>query len=307
MKIDRLLGITMYLLNRDVVTSRELCEKFEVSQRTIVRDIESLNSAGIPVSSTTGNKGGYEILDTFKLNKQITNMNDYIHIITALKGLCSAVDNHKLNDTLEKLMAVGNRAHNPGFILDFSVVKEDARVNGLMKNIEAAISQKKIIEFDYTKADGGVNRRTVEPLAMVYQWYAWYLFAFCTYKNDYRTFKLKRLYRLETTARHFEDKHGDINALMEKCGEVNAQQCGFDYTLKCKKDVKVLVMEYLGGNVLEEAENGDCLMEMHGVTGERFWFSLLSGFGDMVEIVEPEFLRKQLKRHGEKLVFLYGN
>ena len=64
----------MYLLNRNVVTAKELSERFEVSVRTIVRDIDALSIAGIPISSSTGASGGYEILDTFKLNKQITTM-----------------------------------------------------------------------------------------------------------------------------------------------------------------------------------------------------------------------------------------
>ncbi|MCL2500821.1 MAG: WYL domain-containing protein [Defluviitaleaceae bacterium] len=306
MKIDRLLGITMYLLNRDVVTSRELCEKFEVSQRTIIRDIESLNLAGIPVSSTTGNKGGYEILDTFKLNKQITNVNDYMHIITALRGLCTAVDNKKLNDTLERLLAVGNREHSPSLILDFSVVKEDERVNELMREIEGAIEGRREITFDYTKSDGGANHRTVEPLTLIYQWYAWYLFAFCAYKKDYRTFKLKRIYGLTVSARQYEDRHGNITALMERCGQ-NDKRRFFDYTLKCKKEDLVLVTEYLGGRIIKESENGDCLLSIDVEDGSRLWFSLLLGFGDTVEVIEPEHLKVRLREAGERIARLYGH
>lgn len=306
MKIDRLLGITMYLLNRDVVTSRELCEKFEVSQRTVVRDIESLNMAGIPVSSSPGKKGGYEILDTFKLNRQITNVEDYIFIITALKGLSSAVDNQRINETLEKLMAVGNRAHSPGFILDFSVVKEDERVNDLMKTIENAISQRKIITFDYTKADGGVNRRRVEPLALNYKWYAWYLFAYCTYKNDYRSFKLKRMYGLEKTGQQYENRHGDVAALVDVSDQNDNRRC-FDYILKCKKDALVLVMEYLGGYIIEEKENGEYLLSISVMESDRLWYSLLLGFGDEVEVVAPDFLRERIRGQGEKFVKLYKN
>jgi predicted DNA-binding transcriptional regulator YafY len=98
----------MYLLNRNVVTAKELAEQFEVSVRTIVRDIEALTIAGIPISSSTGAAGGYEIIDTFKLNKQITTIDDYLYIITAVKGMCSAYDNKKINATLEKLLTAGH-------------------------------------------------------------------------------------------------------------------------------------------------------------------------------------------------------
>ena len=304
MKIDRLLGITMHLLNRDVVTSRELCDKFEVSQRTIVRDIETLNMAGIPVSSSPGSKGGYEILDTFKLNKQITNVDDYLFIITALKGLCSAVDSNRLNETLEKLLAVGSPVHNPKFILDFSVVKEDKRINDLVKVLEDAILEYKIIMFDYTKADGGTNLRTVEPLALTYKWYAWYLFGYCDYKKDYRLFKLKRMHNLTETGQCYQNRHGDAAALIDM-SERNDNRHHFVYTLRCKGDALVLVMEYLGGEIIEEYDNGDFLLSMMAVDNDRLWFSLLLGFGDLVEVVEPDFLREQLKAAGEKIANLY--
>lgn len=77
-----------------------------------MRDVEALSIAGIPISSSTGASGGYEILDTFKLNKQITNMDDYLSIITALKGMCSAYDNKKFEYTLEKLLATSEYKNN---------------------------------------------------------------------------------------------------------------------------------------------------------------------------------------------------
>jgi predicted DNA-binding transcriptional regulator YafY len=304
MKIERLLGITMYLINRDVVTSKELCEKFEVSQRTIVRDIETLNLAGIPVSSAPGHGGGYEILDTFKLRKPIANRDDYRLIIAALKGLSSAVDDRGLDETLEKLMAADNPAQPPKFIIDFGIVKEDERINGLMKIIENAISSGKTLQFDYTKADGGANLRTVEPLALNYKWYAWYLFAYCTYKKDYRSFKLKRMYRVRETGRCFENRHGDVNALLQK-SEQNDVRRGFPYTLKCRKDALVLALEYLGGDVIEEYENGDALLSLHGMDGDRLWFSFLLGFGDAVEVVEPEHLRRRVSETAERIFNLY--
>ena len=303
MKIDRLLGITMYLLNRDIVTSKELCDKFEVSQRTIVRDIEALNLAGIPVSSATGHKGGYEILDTFKLNKQITNKDDYSFIIAALKGLDSAVDSDSLNKTLEKLLAVSTPINDPKVIFDFGVAKEDKRINDLIKILEDAISNNQIVSFDYTKANGDANLRTVEPLVLTYKWYAWYMFAYCTYKNDYRLFKLKRIHNLNKTKQHYNDRHGDAATLLDN-NELFDNGKQFNYSLRCKASALVLVMEYLGGNIVKEYENGDFLLSMHTMD-ERLWFSLLLGFGDSVEVIEPESLRIRLKNLGEKIVDLY--
>jgi len=190
----------MYLVNRNVVTAKELAERFEVSVRTIVRDIEALSIADIPISSSTGAAGGYEILDTFKLNKQITTVDDYLFIITALKGMCSAYDNQKINATLEKMLTSGQyKDEGQRVFIDFGVVREGDRIPETVREIEDAIRDQAIIEFDYTDSTGRKNRRTVEPVALQYRWYAWYLLAYCTYKNDYRFFKLNRISELIVT------------------------------------------------------------------------------------------------------------
>ena len=112
MKIDRLLGIVIYLLNRDIVSANALSERFEVSVRTIQRDIETLNLAGIPVTSLQGVNGGYGIIDSFKLERQIANTEDYLFIIIALTGMSSAYNSKNLEATLEKLLSL-SKQENP--------------------------------------------------------------------------------------------------------------------------------------------------------------------------------------------------
>lgn len=307
MKIDRLMGITMYLLNRSVVSARELSEKFEVSVRTIVRDVETLNIAGIPISSSTGASGGYEILDTFRLNKQITNMDDYLFIITALKGMCSAYDNKKFEITLEKLLAVGDdKSEKQRVFLDFGVVKEGVNVPEYIQVLEAAIADKYIVEFDYTDSDNRINHRIIEPLALTYKWYAWYLFGYCTYKNDYRIFKLNRINNLCATQRLFTLEHSDISNLLETQWN-NDSRTYWDVKLFCKAEVRIPVMEYLKGKVLEEHENGDFVILLHVPENERMWFSLLLGFGDKLKILEPHELKDRLLQKVHEIQNLYKN
>lgn len=138
MKIDRLLGITIYLLNREKVSARMLAGKFEVSQRTIQRDIEVLNLAGIPIISTFGADGGYEILDSFKMERQVACDSDYSFIFTALKGLSTAYDNPKINAVLEKILSVtGKNTLQSNIFLDFGVLREGEKTNeriGFLEN-----------------------------------------------------------------------------------------------------------------------------------------------------------------------------
>lgn len=305
MKIDRLIGITMYLLNRNVVSAKELAERFEVSVRTIVRDIDSLSSAGIPISSSTGAAGGYEILDTFKLNKQITTVEDYLFIITALKGMCSAYDNKKINTTLEKMLTAGHyKDEEQRVFIDFGVVSEGRNITELVREIEEAICNKNIVEFDYTGSTGRKSHRIVEPLALNYRWYAWYMLAYCTYKNDYRLFKLNRLADLIITDKLIEHEHGNIPDLLEKQWR-NDTRRNISMKLLCKAEARVPIMEYAKGKIIEERENGDFIMLANGIENERIWFSMLLGFGDAVQILEPQEVIDMLKEKSMQIQNLY--
>lgn len=305
MKIDRLIGITMYLLNRNVVSAKELAERFEVSVRTIVRDIDALSIAGIPISSSTGASGGYEILDTFKLNKQITTVEDYLFIITALKGMCSAYDNQKINTTLEKLLTAGHfKNEKQRVFIDFGVVREGRTIPGLVHEIEEAIHNKIIIEFDYLGSTGQKNHRTVEPLALSYRWYAWYLLAYCTYKNDYRFFKLERLTDLTITDKPIKHEQVNIPELLEKqwCNDTRRY---IHMKLLCKGQSRSSIMEYLKGEIVEEHENGDFIVITHAAESNRMWYSLLLGFGDSVKVLEPQEVIDMLKEKTLQIQNLY--
>lgn len=306
MKIDRLIGIIMYLLNRDKVTAKELAERFEVSTRTIVRDIDALGLAGIPVVSDVGVNGGYAILDTYRLNRSIVTADDYLNVISSLKGMCSAYENKKIEATLEKVMAVGNAPKNQSIFMDLSVCREGENTDVYLKTIEQAIADKRVIAFDYTGADNVCSARETEPLALSYKWYAWYLFAYCKYKQDYRIFKLSRIQKLKILEKNFEKIHSDIAVLLEKkWGEDGRRR--YQIKLRCKGNVRTAVGEYLKGNVIEEYPDGDFLYSFIVPENERMWFSLLLGFGNEVEVLEPEELRARLKEKSEEIFRLYKN
>lgn len=305
MKIDRLIGITMYLLNRNIVSAKELAKRFEVSVRTIVRDIESLSIAGIPIASSTGASGGYEILDTFKLNKQITTMEDYLFIITALKGMCSAYDNQKINTTLEKLLATGYyKDEEQRVFVDFGVVKEGENIPEFVRKIEEAIHNKCIVEFEYTDSIGQKNHRAVEPVALSYRWYAWYLLAYCTVKNDYRFFKLNRLANLAVTNKPINCDHGNVPELLDKKWSNDARRY-ISIKLLCKANARVPIMEYMKGKIVEEGENGEFVLETYGMENDRMWLSLLMGFGDSVKVLEPQEVIDMLKEKTGQIQNLY--
>ena len=302
MKIDRLIGITTYLLNRETVSAAALAARFEVSKRTIQRDIDALNQAGIPIVAMRGAAGGYGIMDGFKLAKQIASADDSLYITIALKGLVSAYGNEKAAATLEKALATLQGGEQRVFV-DFGVARERAQVNERLQVIDRAIHAQKPLRILYTDAQDAGSERVVEPLALTYRWYAWYLFAFCTTRQDYRLFKLPRIARCEPLEGAFTRAHGDVETLMQAAGRTNRQRL-MHVRLLCKSAIRQQALEYLGANIVEERPGGDFVLAFDAPF-ERVWFSLRLGFGDQVEALEPPELKTLLKQKALEVLSLY--
>lgn len=162
MKIERLYAITIYLLNHGRTSAKELSRHFEVSLRTIQRDMDSLCLAGIPVVSVAGAAGGYEISGGFKLNQEYATPEDYSNILTALKGLVSATGDPKAKHTLEKITYAA-RAEEQGIILDFSVLREGDQA--ALQLLQSAVAERRTVEFTYTNNDNETRTHSVEPVA----------------------------------------------------------------------------------------------------------------------------------------------
>ena len=302
MKTDRLVAITLFLLNRDCVSAAALAEKFEVSKRTILRDIDALCMAGVPIVSTFGVKGGYAIPDGFRPLKQMAGAADYGNIRTALQGLLSAYDSAAISATVEKALAALPQGEERIFI-DFSAARENNAVNETLKIIDAAIAAQTPLQLTYCDAESRTTLREAEPLALVYQWHSWYLFAFCRKKQDFRSFKLPRIVQCEPLPGTFDRAaYGNIRALMRERG-MGAQEF-LDVRLLCKQAARQQAMEYLRGEIEETRENGDCVMRLN-VPWERMWFSLLLGFGNQVEVLEPPELKERLKQAAAEVLGLY--
>ena len=303
MKIDRLISITMYLLNRETVNASELAERFEVSTRTIQRDIETLCLAGIPIASTYGAGGGYAVIDGFRLAKQLASVGDDRNIITALKGLLSAYDNGKVSATLEKALAV-SQDNGQKVFLDFSIAREREQVNALLRILEESIEGEKPLRIEYTDAQDTVSERTVEPLALSYRWYAWYLFAFCRRRQDYRLFKVARMSGCTPLPGEFSKKHGDVEILM-RAAPTPDERKQLRVRVLCKSAARQQALEYLGSHIIQERPGGDFVLELRAPM-ERMWFSLLLGFGSQVEVIEPDEVRTMLQQRAQEVLSVYG-
>ena len=303
MKIERLLGITIYLLNHKRVTAQTLAMRFEVSTRTIIRDVNTLSLAGIPIVTVYGAEGGYEILDSFKLERQIAGKNDYSYILTALQGLQTAFDNKELNDTLEKMHAIAPDC-NTEMVLDFGTLNENRSTNEKLILLQQAVNRRQKVVFMYANAENEHKEHEVEPVAVMYKWYSWYLLCYYPKYEDYRIFKLVRMKAISIT----EQKNSKIHSVSEakiKWEESQQKHKNIKVKLLCKSIIKSKCEEYLNGTIVEEFGNGDFIYEFQVPENEHFWYGTVLAFASNVKVIEPTSLIERIRLSCKKMLEQY--
>jgi len=299
MKLDRLLGILTVLLQKDKVTAPYLAEKFEVNRRTIGRDIDALCMAGIPIVTQQGVGGGISIAEGFKLDKSVLTSSELLEITAALRGIGSVSDQSRIERTLDKLGANSDAVislSEPVIIDLASYYKND--LTEKVETIKASILDKHIIEFDYYY-DKGESHRHIEPYLVIFQWASWYVFGFCLERDDWRMFKLNRLWNLSKCKERFslrdlppEKYH--LSSYFEDDTKIVAL---FD------KSVKFLLIETYGLDCYYETEEG--LYFENGFTNRKNIIGWLLGFGDKVKVLEPQDIADEIQDIAKNILKLY--
>ena len=192
MKDNRLFRMLYYILKKGKVTARELAERFEVSIRTIYRDIDSLSSAGIPIYAIQGKGGGIEIADEFVLSKSLLTEDEREQIMTALCGLENVNKSYE-NELLTKLSALFKIKNTNWIEVDFNSWQNNKLYEQTFNDIKSAILSKNIISFTYFSSNEKETSRRVKPVRLLFKSQDWYLYAFCLLRNDFRYFKLSRI------------------------------------------------------------------------------------------------------------------
>lgn len=302
MKIERLLLIIIYLLNHKRISASVLANKFEVSSRTIQRDIDTLIVAGIPIISYLGVDGGYEMDPDYKMHIQLSNEEDYRIILTALNGLHSAFANQNIDKTLEKVRSL-QTASKMDVVLDFSVVKEQEIVNEHLSMIETCIQDKAVISFTYTNAKQEFSIKKVDPIASIYKWYTWYLIGFDRDKKEYRYYKLIRMNNMQRISGFNEHVNDCIDTIVQKYLKDTREY--YDIEIVCKKESRLKVIEYLNGKVITINNDGDYIISLHLPKEEELWKGMLLSFAEEIEIIKPIEVKENLARRAKQ--FLHSN
>ena len=299
MKLDRLLGILTVLLQNNRVTAPYLAEKFEVSRRTIGRDIDSLCRAGIPVITMQGAGGGIYIAEGFKLDKSILTSDELTGIIAALKGMGSVTDQSQIERTLDKLGVNTNAVISlrEPVVIDLAFPYKSS-LTYKIEQIKRAIIETNLIEFDYHNKNGE-SRRKIEPYLVVFQWGEWYVLGYCTHREDWRLFRLGRLWELKTcdesyTPREIPPEKRDFTAHFLDDIKLVAL---FDHSEKYR-----LIESY---GMESFAENEDGLLLEVGFTNRDYVVSWLLGFGDKVKVQEPQYIVDEIKCIAQRIALRY--
>lgn len=293
MKVDRILEIIIYLINHDHVPASYLAERFHVSVRTIQRDIVSISSIGIPVYAEGGKYGGYSILPTYKIkNSNIRNDEQQI-IIKALESLATSYTSDTLKALIEKYNAIIEKEGGQKVFWDFGVTRENNHVQNINNLLEQAIAERKHITFQYRNASGKKSKQYVEPLAIHYKWYAWYLFSYSPEKKQYRTFKVARIQNLHINDTVSTIKHENIEKLMKASEQEYYQTC-IHIEVQFDNEHTNLMSEYFPDCPAEKLTETVSRIFIDVPAKERLWKALLLSFGDMVKVIGPEEYKKEL-------------
>ena len=193
MKIDRLIGILSILLQKEMTTAPELADHFEVSRRTINRDIEDLCKAGIPIQTSQGAGGGISIMNGYRMDRTILTSRDMQMILAGLRSLDSVSGSRYYGQLMEKIQAGSSEIVNgrDSILIDLSSWYRDT-LPPKIGLIQDAIELRRRIRFDYY-SPGGDTRREIEPYYLIFKWSSWYVYGFCLLRKDFRLFKLNRM------------------------------------------------------------------------------------------------------------------
>lgn len=299
MKLDRLIGILTALLQQEKTTAPRLARQFEVSRKTINRDIDTLCEAGIPIITTQGFNGGISLSEHFRLDAALLSEDEKITLLAGLQGMDS-VSAHPANKTLH-LKLGGNKTSDEEapFIVDLASHYRQSLVQKV-ELLKTAIAERKLVTFTY-HYEAGTTERTVEPYRIVYKWSTWYLFGFCRTREDFRIFRLNRIWDMHITESDFQAR------------PILPEQWSFDgyfsqenFRLKALFSplVRYRLVEEYGPDSYSEQADGRLAFE-EGFASYENMKEWIFSFGAEVLVLEPKELKADVIAHAKKILEQY--
>ena len=305
MKLDRMLYIITYLLNHKKVKAQELADQFEVSVRTIYRDIDAISQAGIPIVTYQGMDGGIGIIEGFKLDKNLLTGEEISKIVSALKGIQSISEDVKIKLLIEKLTGIASNTDliptGNEIMIDLSSWNKSDRLGRDIEKIKDAIRRRRLISFRYYTHEI-LTERKAEPYQIIFKESNWYLYAFCLLRNDFRLFKLRRMSELKVLDTEFEPRPFTIEEM--QWDESFAGDSFSQIVVKFDPAMKYVIDDIFGVENYDYEDDGSLTVNFFMPSG-AWLHGFLLGFGDKAEVLEPPELRKKIAGMAESISEVY--
>ena len=287
MKLNRLIEIVMILLNRQTVTARELAERFDVTVRTIYRDVEALSAAGVPIYMTKGKGGGISILEDYSINKAVFSESERENLAVALKTM-QAVKYPEIDTVLEKIGAVFKNGDNSDWIkIDFAGWYSSPKAQDMFADIKNATLRSLVIRFDYVNVNGERSNRFVEPEQLYFNSHTWYLLAFCRSRNEHRIFRISRIKNVTVTNERFEKRRisDEENAVIQ-----SDTHPWIDLHLRFSEKMLHRLYDEFDEDCV--TKNGDGSYDVRVSFPEDEWvYGYILSFGQFAEVISPGHIR----------------
>ena len=291
MQINRLFEIVYILLDKKTITAKELSERFEVSIRTIYRDVETLSISGIPIYTSKGKGGGISLIEDFVLNKSVLSEKEQNEILMSLQSL-NATKFMNVEPVLKRLSTIFNRESTNWIDVDFSKWGSDDSEKEKFNIIKTAILSTKVVSFDYFSSYGEKTLRTVEPLKLAFKGQGWYLYGFCRLKYEFRIFKITRIKTLNLLDEVF---NRDIPIDIWSEGDKSYKNKMVTLILK--------IDDRMAYRLYDEFEQENIKKNLDGsftatVTfPESDWiYGYVMSYGEYAEVIEPKYIKEIIKR-----------
>ena len=310
MKVDRLVSIIMTLLDKKRMGAQELADMFEVSPRTIYRDIDAINLAGIPIRSISGVGGGFEIMPEYKIDKKVFSTADLSAILMGLSSLSNMVRGDELVNALAKVKsfipaekAKDIEIKTNQICIDLSPWICNQNIQPYLETIKAALQNCRLLSFEYIAHHGNKTVRTVEPYQLVLKSSHWYFYGYCYDRNDYRLFRLSRMsdlqMRQETfVPRNFQKPNMDFEEIIDTMQT--------EIKIRIHKSVLDRVLEFCTYDHFEPDGDEHYIVNFPFIENE-YYYDILLGFGDKCECLEPLHIRTKIKHKICGMAAVYGN
>ncbi len=309
MKVDRLVSIIMILLDKKRIGAQELADMFEVSTRTIYRDIDAINMAGIPVRGASG-VGGFEIMQEYKVDKKVFSADDLSALLMGLSSLSGMIRGDELVHALAKVKSFipADRAKEielkaNQICIDLSPWMGNRNIQPYLETIQSALQENKLLSFEYIAHHGNKTARTAEPYQLVLKGNHWYLQGYCRVRSDFRLFRLSRMSNLQMKEEIFAPR------------DYQKPQLDFDSILETMQTkIKIRIHRSVMDRVLDF-----CTYEDFSPDGNEYYivnfpfidneyhYDILLSFGDKCECLEPLHVREKMKRRIHDIVAIYKN